>query len=206
MKNVIRNSAKILYSYTMVLIMFGIFIYPFISIAKDSFSKWLPLYSILIFLFAFFIIYTDMKNLAVKEKRPQYGLNPYPLKGLVYGLIGSIPVALPVAVAALIYLGNDTAERIKHVAINAFLGPTYFLIKWLNETLIGYISAILLLPLIAMLGYLAGYYGINLMDKLRSKKIGGTEKVFEKSPWNPSNVSDRSTGKKKKKVKTPSGG
>ena len=205
MKNYIKNSAKILYSYAMVLIVFVIFIYVFMSFTKDNFNNWLPVYSILLFLFAFFIIYADMKNLAIKEKKLQYELKPYPFKGLVYGLIGTIPIALPVAVAALIHLGDDTTERIKHLAINTFLGPMYFLIRWLNETPFGYMAAILLLPMIAMLGYLAGYFGIDITSKLRKKKVV-LDKGFTKSPWNPSNASGKGKVKKKKKAKKVSGG
>lgn len=200
MKDYVRNGAKVLFNYAMVLVVFVIFIYVLMSVTKESFNEWIPIYSILLFLFAFLIIYADMKKLAVKEKRPQYELHPYPLKGLIYGLIGIIPIALPVAAAALINLGSDIAERIKHLAINTFLGPMYFLIRWLNETPLGYAAAILLLPLIAMLGYLAGYYSINIMDKLRKKKVV-PEKGFTKSPWNPSNTSGKGTGKKKSKVK-----
>lgn len=205
MKNYIKNGAKILYSYAIALIVFVIFVYPFMAFTKDNFNVWLPLYCFLMFLFLFFIIYVDMKGLAIKEKRPQYELNPYPLKGLVYGMIGIIPIALPVAVASLIHLENSTVDHIKHVAINTFLGPMYFIIRWLNEAPVGYAAAILLLPLIAMLGYLAGFYGINIMSRLRIKKEVPTEKVFKKSPWNPSNASGTST-KKKKKAKKPSGG
>ncbi len=205
MKNFLKSSAKILYNYVMVLIVFAIFIYPFMSITQDNFDKWLPLYSLIMFLFAFMIIYSDMKSLGAKERKPQYELNPYPMKGLVYGLTGTLPIALTVAVAALINLGNDIAERIKHVAINAFLGPLYFLVRWLNEATIGYIAAILLLPLIAMLGYLAGFYGVNIMEKIGLKKKAIPEKRFTKSPWNPTNVADNA-GKKKKKAKKTTGG
>lgn len=205
MKDMIKSSAKILYNYAMALIVFVIFIYVFMSLTKENFDKWLPLYSFLLFLFTFLIIYSDMKGLAIKEKRPQYEMNPYPLKGLVYGLIGSIPIALLVAVAAIIRFSDDTVERIKHLAINTFLGPMYFLIRGLDETPIGYIAAILMLPLIAMLGYLAGYHGINITDKIKKKKAV-QEKGFTKSPWNPTNASVKGAGKKKKKVKKTSGG
>ncbi len=206
MKNFIKSSAKILFDYAMVLIVFAIFIYVFMSITKDNFNTWLPYYCLLIFILAFYIIYTDMKNLAIKEKKPQYELNPYPLKGLIYGLAGTLPIALITAAAALVSLGNETAERIKHLAINVFLGPMYFLIRWMNETPLGYAAAILLLPLISMLGYLAGHYGINILDKLRKKKQVPVEKGFTKSPWNPSNTSVKGSGKKKNKVKKTPGG
>lgn len=204
MKNYIKNSAKILYNYAIVLIVFVIFIYVVMSITKDNFWRWLPLYSFTLFLFAFFIIYSDMKSLAMKEKKPQYDLDPYPFKGLVYGLIGVIPIVLVVAVASLIHLENETAEHIKHVAIKTFLGPLYFFIKWINNAPIGYIISILLLPVMSMLGYLAGFYNINITNKLKKKKVV-QEKAFTRSPWNPSNVSGKSSANKKKKVKKDQG-
>ena len=199
MKYFIKNGAKVLFDYIVVLIIFGVFIYPFMSLTGDNFNTWLPIYCFIIFLFAFLIIYGDMNRLAEKEKKPQYDLHPYPMKGLVYGLIGIIPIALIVAVAAMITLENVAADRIRHLAINTFLGPMYFLIRWLNEAPIGYIAAILLLPLIAMLGYLTGYYGIHIINKLKKKKAV-PEKGFTKSPWNPTNAPVKGPKKKKKKI------
>lgn len=201
--NYIRNGAKILFNYFMALVVFLIFIYVFISITKDNFGKYLPLYSILIFLLMFLIVYSDMKIIAVKEKKPQNEMNPYPLKGLVYGLIGAVPIALITGIVSVISFGNQY-DRIKHLAINSLLGPMFFLVKWLNESPAGYAAGILLLPLTAMLGYLAGYYGINIMSKLKKKKAVA-EKGFTKSPWNPSNVPVKK-GKKKSGTKKASGG
>jgi hypothetical protein len=201
--NYIRNGAKVLFNYAMSLIVFIIFLYVFLSITKDNFGKYLPLYSILIFLFMFLIVYSDMEMLGIKEKKPQNNMNPYPLKGLVYGLIGTAPIALMIGVAALINLGD--LERIKHLAINCLLGPMYFFIKWLDESPVGYAAGLLLLPLIAMLGYLAGHYGFNITGKLKKKKVLAG-KGFTKSPWNPSNVPAKKTGKKKSGTKKTSGG
>lgn len=205
MKDYLRNGWKVLFNYTITLVLYAIFIYVFLSITQDQFNKWLPFYCILLFIFLFFILYTDMKSLAVKEKRPQYDLHPYPLKGLVYGAVGALPVAVIAAAASMIHLQDETLQHMKHVAVNAFLGPMYFIIRWFNESAAGYIAAVLLLPVIAMLGYLAGYYGFNIMDKIKKKKPE-QEKKFVKSPWNPSNTIGRGTGKKKSKVKKPSGG
>lgn len=205
MKNYIRNGWKVLFNYLITLVIFVIFIYVFMSITQDQFNKWLPLYCILLFIFLFILLYTDMKGLAVKEKKPQYDLHPYPLKGLVYGAVGTVPIAVIAAVASLIRLQDAVIQHIKHVAINTFLGPMYFLIRWLDETPAGYVLAVLLLPVIAMLGYLAGYYGLNIMDRIKKKKPE-QEKKFTKSPWNPSNANGKGIGKKKNKVKKPSGG
>ncbi len=205
MKEYIKQGARILGNYCISLVIFAIFIYPFMSITGENFNKWLPLYCVIIFLFATLIIFSDMKTIAIKEKRPQYDLNPYPLKGLVYGLISIIPLAVITAASALFHFQDGIIDHLKHVAVNVLLGPMYFLIRLLKESPLGYAAALLLIPLIAMLGYLAGHYGVNITEKIRKKKPV-QEKGFTKSPWNPTNKTS-GTGKKKKKVnKTTTGG
>lgn len=200
MKMHIKNGMKILTDYSMALIVFLIFLYPFFGLTKDNVYVWLPLYSAVFFIFAFAVIYTDMKDLAKKEKRPQYDLKPYPLKGAVYGLVGIVPVAVLVLVGALLHFDSFTADRIRHLIVNIILGPFYFLYRSLNESLIGYIVSVLVLPLMAMLGYLAGFYGIDIFGKIFRKKAAVQERSFTKSPWNPTNSAKKGTGKKKKKT------
>ncbi len=199
MKMLIKNGMKILADYSMALIVFLIFLYPFFGLTKDNVYVWLPLYSAVFFIFAFAVIYADMKDLAKKEKRPQYELKPYPLKGAVYGLVGMAPVAVLVLVGALLHFSSFTADRIRHLIVNIILGPLYFVYRPLNESLTGYIISMLLLPLIAMLGYLAGFYGIEIFGKVFRKKAAVQEREFSKSPWNPTNNAKKSSGKKKKK-------
>ncbi len=200
MKMYIKNGMKILADYGMALIVFLIFLYPFFGLTKDNVYVWLPLYSGVFFVFAFAVIYADMKDLAKKEKKPQYDLKPYPLKGAVYGLVGIIPVAVLVLVGALLHFDGFTADRIRHLTINIILGPFYFVYRSLNESLTGYIFSVLLLPLMAMLGYLAGFYGIDIFGKVFRKKASVQERAFTKSPWNPTNNVKKSSGKKKKKT------
>ncbi len=205
MKQLIKGGAKILYDYAMVLILFIVFLYPFIGIAGENFITWLPLYSILLFLFMFFLIYNDMKTLAKKEVKPQYELNPYPLKGLVYGLLSIIPISIIAFVLSQLRFEDRVVDRLRELAIDGLLGPVYFIIAWMNNSIIGYILAILVIPVLAMLGYLAGYYGIEIMSKIFKKKTVVQEKAFTKSPWNPT-VNQKSSGRKKKKKKKVSSG
>lgn len=198
MKRYIKTGGKILYNYSMSLIVFVIFMYPFIALTKDKFYTWLPLYSIIIFILAFYIIYEDMKVLAFKEKRPQYDLNPYPMKGLLYGLFAIIPIVVVAGVLSLLHFESSIVERIIHVAINTLLGPVYFIIGWMKESFIGYAIAILMIPIIAMLGYLAGHYEIDVFKSVFMKKNASQEKKFTKSPWNPTIAKKEKTGKKKR--------
>jgi hypothetical protein len=204
MKEYIKQGARILGNYGITLIIFAIFIYPFLTITGDSFNKLLPLYCVAVFLFVILLIYSDMKGIAKKEKRPQYDLHPYPLKGLIYGLISIIPLAIITGASALFHFQDKIVDHLKHVAVNVLLGPMYFVIRLLKESTFGYAAALLLIPLIAMLGYIAGYYGINITEKIIKKKPV-QEKGFTKSPWNPTNKTTN-TGKKKKKVNKTTGG
>ena len=199
--NYIKNSFKVLFGYLVSLLVFAIFIYVFISLAKDNISMLLPYYSLLFFFMAFAIVYTDMKKLAEKEKKPQYNFDPYPLKGLVYGFIGFLPVILIVVVSFFVTFGNQFADHLKHLAINTLMGPLFFIIRIASEAPLGYIAACLVIPVIAMLGYLAGFYGFNVTGYLKKKDNSKTaQPTFRKSPWNPTNKSAPAPVKKKKKV------
>ena len=201
MKNYIKNGAKILYNYVLTLIVFAIFIYVFISATGSSFGTYLPLYSFLLFLLAFFIIYSDTKRVGIKEKRPQYDLKPYPLKGFVYGLVGFIPVALLEIVSVFLVFDAEYANNIKRVALNALMGPLFFIIKAFGKQPLGYVLATLAVPVVSMLGYLAGYYNFNIIKRIKKEDKKFAPKGFEKSPWNPSNKTGTAAGRKKRAQK-----
>lgn len=199
----VKNGLKVLFGYCISLLVFGIFIYVFISLAKDNTGPLLPYYSLLFFLMAFSIIYTDMKKLAEKEKKPQYDLHPYPIKGLVYGLIGFAPIMLLEIISVFIVFEDQFAGRIKELAVNTLMGPLFFIIKAAGEHPIGYILASLTVPLIAMLGYLAGFYGFHITKAMKKEDPNkSSQPVFKKSPWNPTNKASATPVKKKKKSGT----
>lgn len=91
LKNHIKGGLRVLGDYGAGLLIYFILLYSFIAITGDKFSDWLPLYSIIMFAIVALLLYSDMWNLAAKEKKPQYDLKPYPMKGLVLGLIGFFP-------------------------------------------------------------------------------------------------------------------
>lgn len=195
MGDYIKNGLKALTGYLISLLIFGVFLYVFLSIAKESFSKWLPVYSFVFFLLMFAIIYSDYKRLAVKERKPQYNLNPYPVKGLLYGLIGFSPFILMELVYPLIILDNPAVNRLKEVAFKTLLGPLYWLIRLMGGTVAAYAAAALVVPVVAMLGYLAGFYGFELGKHFKTPAVNQGQS-FSKSPWNPS-VENKAKSKKK---------
>lgn len=201
--NYIKNGLKVLVGYCISLLVFAIFIYVFLSLAKDNTNKLLPYYSLLFFLMVFSIIYVDMKKLAEKEKKPQYDLHPYPLKGLIYGFIGFSPIILIELISVFIVFGDQFADHIKHLAINTLMGPLYFIIRAGSEKPMAYILASLVVPLIALLGYLAGYYGFNIFKYLKKEdKNKSSQATFKPSPWNPTNKVSPKPVKKRKKMDT----
>lgn len=201
MKMYIRKGLRVLYTYGVADLVFIVFLYPLLGLTKtrETFLAWLPWYSLLLFIFLFYVVYIDLKELAAREKKPVYNMHPYPLKGLVYGLIGAVPLAVVVAVLKfLVSFQDEIAENIKRVVVNGFLGPLLFVVKWGNDTELAYFVSILLIPVITMLGYLAGFYGINVKEKIFGKKPV-PEKGFTKSPWNPTLNENKPKKKKKKK-------
>jgi hypothetical protein len=156
LKNYLKGSLKVLINYSISLLLFALF---FITL-----YKYLFVYSIVIFVLMFAISYSDMGRLAIKEKRPQYGIPNYPLKGLVYGIAGFLPVILLVIIIPLIplHVAGLDAERLKHVAVNTVLSPLYWLLKLGGESRAAYISSCFVVPVISMLGYFAGHQEFEL--------------------------------------------
>lgn len=196
MKNHIKGGVKILAGYLITLLIFIVFLYTFISITKDNFVKWMPVYSFIFFLLLYLFTYSDMKRLALKEKKPQYELNPYPVKGLVLGLIGFLPIALIEIVYPFIVHENETVMRFVELAIMAILGPLYWILKLFDKTFLGYAAASLAVPFIAMFGYLAGYYGFDFTKYFKKTRVEKPME-FKKSPWNPTVSKNKSSSKKK---------
>ncbi|MGI6668420.1 MAG: hypothetical protein ACOX4M_03025 [Acetivibrionales bacterium] len=129
MKQYIKCGARILYDYIISLIVFVVLLYPFIGLTGDRLYIWLPLYSFVMFLLAFCLIYMEMKDQGIKEGKPQNKMNPYPLKGLVYGLFSIIPLLVVFTVVSAIPIEDPVMNNLRHVAINAFLGTALLLLQ-----------------------------------------------------------------------------
>jgi len=173
MKNLLKNSLKVLSDYAISLVIFGVFIVTFIEHRV--------IYSGVIFVIMCSIIYADMKQLAIKEKRPQYDLKPHTLKGLIFGLIGFSPFIILTLVYPHISFESELYNNLKRLIYNGLLGPVYFIAKLGGGSFAAYLTATLVVPVIAMLSYMAGYYGFNFPSLRKPKgKDGG--KTDKKSP------------------------
>ncbi len=159
MKNYIKSSLKVLADYGLSLLLFCIFVI--------SMYKYLSVFSFIIFLLMFALIYSDFKKLAIKEKRPHFETVHYPLKGFVLGFLGFLPIMLIEAVYPLINFNDKVLDGIKHVALNAILSPLFWFIKLGNEVWYFYALAPLIVVVITGLGYAAGYYGIEVWASVK---------------------------------------
>ncbi len=187
MKYFVRKALKTSADYVIVLIIYVVFLYTFVAITGDKFYNWLPVYSAVSFLLLFLILYNDFKMLAMKERRPQYNLNPYRLKGLYMGVLGFLPIVIAVTVLFSIRFEDELSARLAELVAKGILGPVYFILRAGGETFLTYACAMFTVPAIAALGYLAGYYNFSIRKLFGGKKetTSGVDKAYEPSPWNP---------------------
>lgn len=168
-KRYLKGSLKVLGDYSVVLCIYAVFAFTFIN--------HLMIFSIVVFVLMFLLLYSDMHKVAVREKRPQYNLKPYPLKGFILGVFGFSPFILVELVYPLIILNNTVADRIKHLALSMLLGPLYPFIRIGHESVWAYVIASLVVPVIAGLGYLAGYFRFEWRAFFKKlKKINSSKK------------------------------
>lgn len=187
MKYFLRNALRTSLDYLIVLVIFLVFLYTFIAITGEHFTKWLPFYSAINFLILFFILYGDYRQLAIREKRPQYDIKTYPLKGVPLGLVGCVPIVALFIILSVIKTDDELLARLMEIAIDGVLGPLYFIANAIGNSPYAYAVAILMVPVIVTLGYLAGYYDFSLRNALSGKKeVNSKDKAFKPSPWNPS--------------------
>ena len=201
MKYFLRNALRTSLDYLIVLVIFLVFLYTFIAITGEHFTKWLPFYSAINFLILFFILYGDYRQLAIREKRPQYEIKTYPLKGVPLGLVGCVPIVALFIILSVIKTDDELLARLMEIAIDGVLGPLYFIANAIGNSPYAYAVAILMVPVIVTLGYLAGYYDFSLRNALSGKKeVNSKDKAFKPSPGIPP-LNNRKEEKSKQKQK-----
>ncbi|NLG88263.1 MAG: hypothetical protein GX494_03460 [Clostridiaceae bacterium] len=180
----IKRALRVTGDYFVSLIIFAVFSSVVFGIAKENIEKGIYIFSIVIFLIMFSLIYTNMSDIAFREKRPQYNLNPPPYKGFLYGLIGTVPIFI----IQLLYYFADVVLfipkeylTIKRRVLQAFTGPLYWLAKLISHDTWAYHVVLLVIPVIAGLGYLAGHYEFYITKKLKIfNKIKGKNEKKQK--------------------------
>lgn len=163
MGNYLSSVKKVLAVYATMLILSIVFVLPF--------YKQMHIYSfVVLFLFAL-ILYSEIADLAKKEKQPQYNNKTFLLKGFVIGLISIIPLILILLILPLINIETTALNfgALKDLILKALFMPIYFIAKIGNKSLQSYLIAIAIIPLISGIGYISGYYGISITEVLSTK-------------------------------------
>jgi len=173
----IKRGLRITGDYIVILIIFGVFSSIVFSIFKENLETGITIFSVIIFLLMFSMMYTGMSDTAFREKRPQYNIDPPPYKGFIYGAIGTLPILL---IQLVYYLVNVPEELLtmKRRILQAFTAPLYWLARLISHDVWAYHVVLLVIPVIAGLGYLAGFYDFYIMKKL---------KIFDKLKRNQNN-------------------
>lgn len=189
MKNSLaKNALRALLLYTATVIIFGVFLYPVISMTEGNVSNWLPVYSLAIFMFFLLLFYNELWAMAVEDKRQQGGQkSSYPFKGFLIGFLGFLPYIVLALAYPLIHLTGVWEVNLKRLILHTLLGPEFFIIKWGGKTVLAYVAAVVTVPLVCGLSYLAGFYGIRIRRAVKkdANPKGNEAKAFKKSPWNP---------------------
>jgi membrane protease YdiL (CAAX protease family) len=162
----LKRGLKVTTDYLIMLIVFVVFALLALNFAKEGSAGFVPLFSFLVFLLSFYTIYVDMRNIAFKEKRPQYNINPSPFKGLFYGLIGVIPlIILQIIVMNLGF--PESLQTFQRRIYQGIGGPLYWFTRLIGNQPLHYLLSFILIVIIAGLGYFAGHYEFYMAAYVR---------------------------------------
>jgi len=183
LKTFIRHALKVATDYVAMLFVFVIFSFPIISLSGDNPSTPVRWFSGLLFLGLFSLVYKDLWEIAVRERRPQYEINPKPLRGLLLGLAGISPVALVLIVIAVLPMTG--LEILQLRMLQAVGVPYYWVAKLMDASSPMHRVPFILLPFLtafmAFIGYWAGLSDFYLMQRVY-KLIGYTPKKRVRKP------------------------
>lgn len=185
--SVIKRGLRLTVDYGVCLLLLGIFGITVLGMFKDNTPSAMPWVSFFLFLLLFFLIYQDMHQLAFKEKRPQYGINPSRFKGALYGLIAVAPIVLLQGIALAIQVPTDYLT-VRLRAFQAISSPVYWLAKLLGNSIPAYFAALAVVVAVAFFGYWAGYREFSLLNWFY-KRIGYVPKprkrkvIKKKTRW-----------------------
>ena len=83
MFSIYKQARKVAFDYLVFLIVYVAFLPLIISLAKDNIDTWAVIYSLIVGMLMFLVMWTDIYEMARKEKKPMYKLDPSPHKGFV---------------------------------------------------------------------------------------------------------------------------
>ena len=152
----VKYGLKVFLDYLIMIFVFLVFLLPGLV--------HIGLYSIVMLLLGYSLFYSDFKTLAVKDARPRHdgSLRPARFMGLIYGIIGVLPVVLGWILYQMTLFANASDEKTKNIILKFFLGPVFGFTT-------PYLVLILGIAVMTGLGYLAGYYHFNLFTHFSKK-------------------------------------
>ncbi len=167
----IKTAFKVFTDYIITVFLFCVFLISLLLIANQDTARPILIgYSLVWFIMLMMMVYSKMKRVAQKEVIPQYELNPYSLKGFVYGLVAMIPNFIVAVLNAVLVFPSETFNARRLLAVKLFFGPLHSFIELTGDTVYSFFIVCLIVPIIACTGYLAGYYGIYPFAKMLGKK------------------------------------
>ena len=168
----IKNSLIVTKSYIGAMTVYLVFMFSVFIISRGNVESYLPIYSGIIFILLFSIIYSKMSKIAEIENNPSYNFNPSIFRGIIYGIIGIVPLIIILNILYLIPVAS-VFETFKLRIIQVYIGPLYWIASLSSHNIITYCLAFLVVPIISMLGYLAGnkkvYLFKNIWEYIKEK-------------------------------------
>ncbi len=179
LKTFLKHAMKVTTDYLAVLFIFVILSYPVVSIGGENPAPAVRVVSLFLFLILFALLYRDMFDVATRERRPQYEINPTPVRGLLLGLAGLTPVWLVQGIIALLPVSGNETFRTR--LVQAASVPLYWLASLIGGQPILYTVLLPLVAAMAFLGYWAGLKDFFLMQRVY-KLVGYTPKKRVRRP------------------------
>lgn len=171
----IKRGLKVTGSYVMALVIFIVLAFTVFAWGKESTPVVMPYFSAFIFLILMVSAYAEMRTVGLKENRPQYNINPPPYKGILYGIIGCVPILLVQVVLMIIRLPEEYGPEFQRRLLQLASGPLYWIAKLLGNTKPMYLVSLISVIIIAFAGYIAGHYNFSVMIWIKQKL--GTKKM-----------------------------
>lgn len=155
----LKGSLKVLVSY-----LSGVFLFTFFLIAplsmENNMNTWIAIYSLVFFIFTVIFLYKQMQKTGEFESSHMKGKGSL-LNGVAYALLGFLPFLVLEIVYFIVYpqISTLTGGNVLHGFFRCGFGPMYFIIRFLGYTWYAYLISSVVIPLVAFLGYSAGFTG-----------------------------------------------
>ncbi len=172
-KTFIKHSFRVTTDYIAILFIFLIMSYPVVSLAGEDPGGTVRVVSFLLFLALFGLVYRDMQDIATRERRPQYEINPTQLRGFLLGLTGLVPIWILQGIIALLPLADNEVLHLRLMQASSV--PFYWLASMFGGAFLLYPVFLGLTAFMAVCGYWAGLTDFFLMQRIY-KLIGYTPK------------------------------